>query len=247
MKAVVLSDVHLGYENSEVEAFRAFLDELPDIQPDYFIICGDFIEMWRRDMVAPVLEYCDILAKLKELNRQMSVILIAGNHDWHVMRMGRPLETYPPPFQFKEVFSIHMDGFYYSFKHGHQYDPLCRHPRPNNSLCYTPEDTTRLEPGHLVSWFRGKEPMLQLHGYIPRISRRRILDPGYISKMPALIDIVRWRARISRHANEFLIHGHTHSPLLDTEGMYADTGCWVDGSCDYLLIEDNVVSLMRYE
>lgn len=244
MKIICLSDTHLGYERSEAEAFRTFLDDLPTFNPDYFIIGGDFIELWRRDMTAPLLEYCDVLTKLKELNKQMEVVLIAGNHDWHFMRMGRNSEMYTPPFRFKEVFTIHMGDFFYSFKHGHQYDPVCKYPRPNNSLCYTPEDMTGLGFIDLVSWFWGRGRKIQKR---PELSRLRIRDPGYIGKMPTLIDIMRRRAKADRRANEFLTHGHSHQGMVNIDNMYADYGCWVEGQRNYLLIEDKEVSLMHYE
>lgn len=241
MKAICLSDVHLGYEKSESEAFRAFLNELPTLNPDYFIILGDFIELWRRDIAGPLLEYSDVLAKLKELNKQMEVVLIAGNHDWHFMRMGRKPDMYPLPFRFKEVFTIHMDNFFYSFKHGHQYDPICKWERPDNMLCYSPEDIFRFTD--LISWFLERKiwerPVF--------LYSSRIRDPGYIKKIPTLIELVRSRAKFDRRANEFLVHGHTHQSILDTENMYADTGCWVDGQRNYLLIEDKEVSLLNYE
>ena len=244
MKIIGVSDIHLGYEKSESEAFRAFLNDLPTLNPDYFIILGDFVELWRRDMAAALLECSDILAKLKELNKQMEVVLIAGNHDWHFMRMGRNSEMYPPPFRFKESFSIHMTDFFYSFKHGHQYDPVCKYQRPNNSLCYTPEDISRLGFISLATWFWGRGRKIQIS--VPELSRIRIREPGYMRKMPALIDVIRSRAKADRLANEFLVHGHSHQSFLDKDGMYADTGCWVDGHTDYLLIEDEAVSLMSY-
>lgn len=239
MKIIGVSDIHLGYEKSESEAFRAFLNDLPSLNPDYFIILGDFIEMWRRSIAAPLLEFSDIIAKLKELNKEMEVVLIAGNHDWHFMRMGRNPEIYSPPFRFKEMYTIHMDGFFYSFKHGHQYDPVCKYPRPDNILCYTPDDS--LEFLGLLSWFSGREIWK-----MPRFVRARMRDPGYVGTIPALREIVRRRAKRDKQSNEFLVHGHSHQPLLETDNMYADTGCWVDGHTDYLLIEDDMVSLEIY-
>ena len=239
MKIICVSDIHLGYAKSESEAFRAFLNDLPSLNPDYFIILGDFVELWRRSIAATLLEFSDIIAKVKELNKQMEVVLIAGNHDWHFMRMGRNPEMYSPPFRFKEFYSIHLDGFFYSFKHGHQYDPVCRYTRPNNVLCYTPDDT--LEFIDLLSGFWLREIWKK-----PKLISARIRDPGYVNKLPAMIDLIRSRAREDRHANEFLVHGHSHQPLLDIDNMYADTGCWVDGHTDYLLIEDEAVSLKSY-
>lgn len=255
MKAIAVSDIHLGWGIEEGEAFRDFLDEIPDWNLDYLVLIGDIFELWRRDLVGAVLENSDIVSKLIALNKETEVILIAGNHDWHFMEMGHP-EDYPAPFKFKDYFTIRMDGFFYSFQHGHHYDPLCKNDRQNKRMCHSND-----EQGDMMSeiWdtmggasFQtfsrplksGVDPsrpyipihMISLLAYVER--------PGVPSRVPSVLEIVRENAKRDRRANEYLVHGHTH--VAHIEDMYCDTGCWVEGYTDYLLIEDDVVSLEVY-
>lgn len=257
MKAIAVSDIHLGWGLEESEAFNAFLDEVPDYNLDYLLLLGDVFELWRRDLVGVMLEHNDILSKLIALSKETMLILIAGNHDWHFITMGHP-EFYPYPFNFKEFFTIHMDGFYFSFKHGHQYDPACKHDKQNEIMCHSDD-----EQGEKMSssWEqRGKASVSTFsrplksgvyptRPYIPlhMISLLAYVQhPGLPSRVPSVLDIIRENARRDKRPNEFLVHGHTHKSYLNINEMYCDTGCWVEGHTDYLLIDDETVSLEMY-
>jgi len=74
MGIIAVSDVHLGYSLSDKENFGKFLDDLAkkgninkngDI--NHFVICGDLLDMWRRDMAGVTIENLDILSKLQNL------------------------------------------------------------------------------------------------------------------------------------------------------------------------------------
>ncbi len=48
-KAVVVSDVHLGYSRSDSDAFLRFIDTYPGWNDtDRFILIGDIFDFWRR-------------------------------------------------------------------------------------------------------------------------------------------------------------------------------------------------------
>ncbi|MGP8331891.1 MAG: metallophosphoesterase, partial [Methanosarcinaceae archaeon] len=68
MTIIVVSDVHLGYKNCNKKDFNDFLDELNKRNDlNNIVICGDFIDMWRRDLVGVMLENADIFVKLDNL------------------------------------------------------------------------------------------------------------------------------------------------------------------------------------
>jgi len=241
MRIVCVSDLHLGYSKSESTAFKAFLNELPTMAPDYFILNGDIFELWRRDIIAPFIEFPEILAKLKELSTQMQVVLIAGNHDWHFMEMNRFMkfknpgtDRYPIPFNAKDSFSIPMGTYSYKFVHGHQYDFFNTFKRSNNLLCYTTDTTS------------GVLSQLSSYASLGGLRPYSFDTPGYVSSRPVMLQLIRIRARLNKMPDEFLIYGHTHDGIVDMSARYADSGCWVDGVRSYLLIEDNNVTLVNY-
>ncbi len=257
MKAIAISDVHLGWGEEEGEAFRDFLDEIPDYKLDYFLILGDFFEFWRRSVPGPLLQFSDILSKLVALGKKTMLILLAGNHDWSFITMGHP-EYYPYPFNFREFFTIRMDDFYFSFSHGHQFDPQCKHDRQNNAICHSND-----EQGEKMSstWERRGKAAIQTYSrplktgvdparpYIPMHAislLAYVQHPGLPSRVPSVLEIIRENARRSKRPNEFVVHGHTHRKYLNIDEMYCDTGCWVEGHTDYLLIEDDEISLEVY-
>jgi UDP-2,3-diacylglucosamine pyrophosphatase LpxH len=258
MRAVIASDVHLGYELSERDKFLSFLDTVPSMTPDYFIIAGDLFEFWRRDMTACLLENVDILNKLKELSTQMEVFLVYGNHDQHVFKTYSAEDSYVEPFRFYQSINLQSDTSdrYYTVSHGHQYDTACRYQRVNNYLCYStdrlggymdrvsrfiPQQATLFRP--LKASLAPSEPFmlpfgLKLVNYVA--------EPGFISKNPSVVRTIRLRALGDKHANEYLIYGHTHTPFVDNVQEFADAGCWVKGVCTYLTVVDDNVWLEHY-
>ena len=83
MGIIAVSDVHLGYMNasktesfSDKKSFVSFLDGLAgrdDITD--FVICGDLLDMWRRDMVGVTIENLDILSRFQKLASKMKFII----------------------------------------------------------------------------------------------------------------------------------------------------------------------------
>jgi len=144
MKIIAVSDIHLGYEDSEIheysdeKSFGEFLDKLAngglplknDDKITDFIICGDFLDMWRRDMAGVAIEHFEILKKLQGLEEQheITVHYLAGNHDYHIYKNLSNKYNYPfglrqqhPP---REELSIPAWNKIYRFKHGYDFEVL---------------------------------------------------------------------------------------------------------------------------
>ena len=68
-KIIVVSDQHLGYENSNAVDFKRFLEYVYSIKNDVesIVILGDFVDMWRRDASGVFLESSDIVSSLLTL------------------------------------------------------------------------------------------------------------------------------------------------------------------------------------
>lgn len=80
MSIVVVSDIHLGYSNSNYKTFESFLDWLSQRNDvESFVILGDFIDMWRRDASGLFLEFNNITEKIISMKQKMQVYCVAGN------------------------------------------------------------------------------------------------------------------------------------------------------------------------
>jgi len=82
MHTIAVSDLHLGWEESNPEEFKKFLDEkVKRESPDKFILIGDIYEMWRRGLISVTMEFSEITAKITEISNQgTEVVPIAAEY-----------------------------------------------------------------------------------------------------------------------------------------------------------------------
>jgi UDP-2,3-diacylglucosamine pyrophosphatase LpxH len=142
MSIIAVSDVHLGFKidgvsHSNKAEFDLFLKDVVDKlnKNDFFVMCGDILDMWRRDMAGVMIENADTLQKLREIKAK--IYYIAGNHDYHLNCLQNML-----PFEFAKQKSLDYDGRTYLFKHGYDFDPLVGLFEKNGFdwLCHQHED-----------------------------------------------------------------------------------------------------------
>jgi UDP-2,3-diacylglucosamine pyrophosphatase LpxH len=87
-KIIVTSDQHVGYDKSNVTDFNNFLDYiLTDGEVESLILLGDLIDMWRRDASGLFLEFSETVRKLLRIVEKVEVHIVAGNHDYHLLRL----------------------------------------------------------------------------------------------------------------------------------------------------------------
>jgi predicted phosphodiesterase len=86
--AIALSDLHLGYDKADKEAFKVFLRHIRNSEyVDHLLLVGDVLDMWRRNNMKLVKENEDILEMLHDLktNGNVGTIhYIVGNHDFTI-------------------------------------------------------------------------------------------------------------------------------------------------------------------
>lgn len=89
--SIICSDVHLGFEDTNYDAFHDFLDYVETNKSimDKFILNGDIIEMWRisYDSIRADPVYNDAFVHLQETanelaNNDVETIFCLGNHDY---------------------------------------------------------------------------------------------------------------------------------------------------------------------
>jgi UDP-2,3-diacylglucosamine pyrophosphatase LpxH len=87
----------LGYSNSDKLAFNQFLDVIAkDGEVTHLVLLGDVVDMWRRDSSGVFLENRETMDKIMNLKQRIKVYYVAGNHDFHVLR----LQNFAYPFTF---------------------------------------------------------------------------------------------------------------------------------------------------
>ena len=143
MSIIAVSDVHLGCKSGGVnrsnkDDFNSFLDNVVNKlgSDDNFVMCGDILDMWRRDMAGVEIENADTLLKLQKLNAK--VCYVVGNHDYHLDYL-KEMPTFKIPKEKETI--LKNGGRTYIFKHGYDYEQLMRlFENKFDWLCHQHED-----------------------------------------------------------------------------------------------------------
>lgn len=253
MRAIAVSDVHLGWGGSN-PSFLDFLDWVSLQRPDFFILAGDIFELWRRDLSGALLEHWKFLSKISNLSERVEVVLIAGNHDWHLLESRRTkgdVYPYPELFRVAETFEITVQDRTYKFLHGHQFDPKCSNKRVNESLCHSNDNQGKaMSDGWDRRGVVGGLPItipnsiyFNSFSVPPRYltTLEYVAHPGFLKNRPKELQRIESRVEKERDENEYVVYGHTHSPFVGN--ARANTGSWTEGNSDFLDIVDLDVNL----
>jgi UDP-2,3-diacylglucosamine pyrophosphatase LpxH len=224
-KVVVASDQHLGYANSQVDCFIAFLDSLSKrTDVGTLVVLGDWVDMWRRDVSGLFLEFHVTVQKLLELASRMKIVVVAGNHDYHeLMLLG---SSYP--FEFQQNYSISSGGITYKFMHGWEFD-YAQQPAAMELLCHNLSNQQGKGLSDLYSNLtKFSDDLQELFGFHggPEGYVSHLMQPPEQRLQPYLGDVEKC-AYTSLSEGEKLVFGHTHRPFVSTDGRVANSGSWV--------------------
>jgi UDP-2,3-diacylglucosamine pyrophosphatase LpxH len=222
-KVVAASDQHLGYANSEVDCFLAFLDSISKRSDvGQLIILGDWMDMWRRDSIGIFLEFRESVSKLLALSSKMQVVVVAGNHDYHELLLDGP--TYG--FQFLKEYSFTSGGIKYIFKHGWEFDPE-QQPFLMELLCHNFSNAGGADLSVLYADITNLptevKDLLEFHKG-PKALASHLMQPPELRLQPGDVEL---RAFSSLDPGEKLVFGHTHRPFVSSDGRVANSGSWV--------------------
>jgi UDP-2,3-diacylglucosamine pyrophosphatase LpxH len=112
MKAIVVSDLHIGSTHFEPRKFTSFLETAPSY--DLLILNGDIAHNFGRDMAG---EHARVIEHIGRISRSRQVVWVAGNHD----RGYRP--PLPENIEFAESYGIGNQLFAF---HGDRILPMKR-------------------------------------------------------------------------------------------------------------------------
>ena len=224
-RVVVASDQHLGYVNSQVDCFLAFLDSISKRSDvGWLIILGDWVDMWRRDAAGLFLEFRQSVEKLLALSSSINVVVVAGNHDYHELM----LEGSTYGFQFLKDYTIESGGTNYIFKHGWEFD-YAQQPVLMELLCHNYSNTEGADLSKLwtdtTNFPTDLKDLIEFHES-PEGLTKHLMQPPEQRLQPYLGDVEK-RAFSSIGLGEKLVFGHTHRPFVSSDGRVANSGSWV--------------------
>ena len=227
MAIVAVSDLHLGFDNSDKPAFVRFLQKLmADTSITDLVLLGDIVDMWRRDSSGVFLENHDVLDLMIDLKKKMNVYYVAGNHDFHVLKLqGRGY-----PFSFKGDLTIQQDGVNCKFVHGWQFDEMQRE-HFMESLCHSMSDNKGERDSNIwAALGRYESDMSRFFSTIDRGRKRRLAEMLQLPPEQRLIETLKGvekKARAAVQQGEVLVFGHTHRPFVNKAENLTNTGSWV--------------------
>jgi len=218
MRAVLLSDLHLGSPACRVVALTQLLERLHADTPDAVVLNGDTLDHLDFRRLPP--RHAAALVRLRRLEARTRVVWIAGNHDGpaHVLSaiLGARVEA---------DYVLESGGRRLLCLHGHDCDPYVRWPLLTlaGDLAY----------GALVRLDRSR----RLAAWAKRASKH----------YSHCVEAVREGAEARRLTGGYdaVACGHTHAP--EAGATYFNSGSWTEEAATYLEVVDGEVLLRRAE
>lgn len=212
---LILSDIHLGSDMARADALSRFLETA---EFGTLILNGDILDNSNMRFLTP--NHWRLLGKLKSIAASgKKVIWISGNHDFFARHFFKAMgiETH---MQFSFIWEKKRCLVF----HGHQYDKFLIR---NEAFAGTINRSYRL-----IQKFDGK--------------KRRV--SGFVKKRYKVwLRVSKWVAKgalkyASQKGMDYVFCGHTHELLTIKQGrtIYMNSGCWVDESCSYIILKDDV-------
>lgn len=244
---LVVSDVHLGYDNCNKKDFLAFLDGYKGTNIEHLVLLGDFFDFWRCNNARVVEKNEDVMVKISDIKAK-NIHYVAGNHDYYILDLNK---RYEDLFIVSKYLRLEDGNKSFFFVHGYEleailwefpasletYEEIC------NEMCFNKDIT-----GGILS------KIWDLRGYLIKAF---IKDMDKEPHKRDNIDEV-YNFAISSGKNfllcmkpyENLIFGHTHRPFINKDKKVANTGSWVNETeispehqNGYIKIENGIMDL----
>lgn len=232
LDALIISDLHLGSDNSQVKSILELLSRVlagaeekdrPDaIYTRRLIINGDVFDSI--DFRRLKKNHWRVLSEIRHLSDKMDVIWIAGNHDGPAEIISHLLGV-----TVKEEYILESGGKRILCVHGDEFDEFIEdHPIITRLADMTYALLQKLDRRH----------------YVARLAKRR--SKTFLHCMNKIEDGSRKRARAL--GCQMATCGHTHFAAAREEGdvWYYNSGCWTETPCHYITVEKGVMKLTQW-
>jgi UDP-2,3-diacylglucosamine pyrophosphatase LpxH len=240
VRAIFLSDVHLGTRACQAERLLEFLKAY---ESEYLFLLGDILDLWSmhsRGVHWPAAQNTVLQKILKRARHHTDVVFIPGNHDEAVR------EHAGISFGNIRVLMDHVhtaaDGRRYLLVHGDEFDQVTRYHRWV-ALLGDSAYTVLVRLNAHLSWLRRT---LGIAGYWSLA--------GYAKgKVKSAVSFVfDFEQAVARHARERgvdgVICGHIHAAAIrELDGVrYLNCGDWVDSCTAIIEHADGRMELVRW-
>jgi UDP-2,3-diacylglucosamine pyrophosphatase LpxH len=227
VKALIISDIHLGSESSKVKELIPRLEaKLQMGQVDILFLLGDIFQDINFRRLKK--HHWSFLSLLRKYSDKIEIVWIIGNHDIdleNVMAHMVGLKTY-------EKYDFLQGDKKILLLHGHQFDSfITRHK-------ITSKIFTEL---YLLLQ---KIPMLK-SGIIKLINHFEI---NYAGSRDEVKDGAIEYAK--KHNYDIVICGHTHKPEIyvkDEDVVYVNTGSWVSNIGTFITLENGIPEIINFK
>ncbi len=223
VRALFLSDIHLGTRGCQADAL---LDFLRHYESDYLYLVGDIIDFWSmsRAIHWTPAQNTVVQKLLRRARKGTQVIFIPGNHD-EALREYAGTVFGDIPIHLDHV-HVAADGRRYWLVHGDDFDQVTRHHRWVALL----GDVVYNALVRINAWMSRMRRRLGIAGYwsLAGYAKRKVKSA--ISFIYDFEDSVMHEARA--RGVDGVICGHIHAAALrEVQGLvYMNCGDWVD-SC----------------
>jgi UDP-2,3-diacylglucosamine pyrophosphatase LpxH len=240
VRAIFLSDVHLGTSACQAERL---LDFLRAYDSEFLFLVGDIVDFWamrRRGVYWSAAQNTVVQKILKRARHDVQVVFVPGNHDEAAREhVGTVFGNIRVELDYEHVAA---DGRRYLLIHGDEFDQVTKHHKWVAILGTHAYDVV-VELNQWLSWVR-----------------RRLRIPGYWSlsgyaksKVKTAVSFIfNFEESLLRHARERgvdgVICGHIHvAAIRDCGGItYINCGDWVDSCTAIVEHLDGRLELVRW-
>jgi UDP-2,3-diacylglucosamine pyrophosphatase LpxH len=243
---IAVSDVHIGYSESDSLEFARFLgDDLWEKNRiTDLVLCGDIFDMWRGSIVDVMIEGSGIVRGLKHLHWKygINITFIAGNHDY-LIRNSRV-----KPFKFNTFKTLEEGGVKYTFIHGWEDDSI-QNSAFFDALCYTDNPTGEFIGDAWQNYLRYQSYLTRLWESLFGLKSREQM--GVMIEPPGERDLGwlfgSYDQGPTQMTGDVTVLGHTHTPGIN--GNVVNCGSWCSDSPvhnTYVVIDGDTVEIRRY-
>jgi UDP-2,3-diacylglucosamine pyrophosphatase LpxH len=224
LDAVILSDLHLGSENSQVRQLSELLERIDDgeLPTARLILNGDVFDSI--DFRRLKKHHWKVLSLIRKLSDQIEIIWIAGNHDGSAEIVSHLLGV-----TVEDEYVLQTGDRRVLFLHGHIYDEF-------------------LDRHKVLSWFADC-----IYAFLQWVDKSHTLAKVAKHGSKTFLRCAkkveeRAIAHAVRRQCDAVCCGHTHHPVTSTEGEvhYFNSGCWTELPCTYLTVSAGRVRLHTF-
>lgn len=223
--AIIVSDIHLGSNICQSKSLQKFLDNLPATQR--LIINGDLFDSW--DFRRLKRNHWKILETLRRISKNTKLVWLKGNHDNDAENVSHLIGA-----AFSNELMINSDKKFFLILHGDIFDKfITNHPILTKIADYF---------YRVIQYF---DAYWNTNYYYSSLAKRN--SKTFLRCSEQICERAKMYGSI--HHADFVICGHTHHAMINTNGNvhYYNGGSWTEQNCSYITIKNGQCFLEYFD